>query len=60
MSLADARHYLTEGQFHAGSMGPEIEAAVRFLEAGGEYAVIGALDEAELVWSGMAGTIIRP
>ena len=32
--------YLAEGQFPPGSMGPKIEAALRFLEEGGELAVI--------------------
>ena len=34
-----ARH-LAEGQFPPGSMGPKIEAALRFLDVGGELAVI--------------------
>lgn len=59
LRVSEARHYLAEGQFHAGSMGPKVEAAVRFLEAGGEYAVIGSLDEADRVWAGEAGTVIR-
>jgi carbamate kinase len=32
--------YLAEGQFPPGSMGPKIEAALRFLHEGGELAVI--------------------
>ena len=32
MSVAEARAYLAEGQFPAGSMGPKIEAAIDFLE----------------------------
>ena len=32
--------YLAEGQFPPGSMGPKIEAALRFLDGGGELAVI--------------------
>lgn len=32
--------YLAEGQFPPGSMGPKIEAALRFLDDGGELAVI--------------------
>jgi carbamate kinase len=31
MTVADATRYLAEGQFPAGSMGPKMEAAVRFL-----------------------------
>ena len=35
-----AARYLAEGQFPPGSMGPKIEAALRFLDEGGELAVI--------------------
>ena len=36
----EAARYLAEGQFPPGSMGPKIEAALRFLAEGGELAVI--------------------
>ena len=36
----EAARYLAEGQFPPGSMGPKIEAALRFLDGGGELAVI--------------------
>jgi carbamate kinase len=36
----EAARYLAEGQFPPGSMGPKIEAALRFLDEGGELAVI--------------------
>lgn len=59
LAASEARRYLAEGQFGAGSMAPKIEAAVRFVSGGGEYAVIGALDQAEQVWAGEAGTVIH-
>jgi len=59
LDLDSARRYLADGQFKAGSMGPKVQAVVRFLESGGEYAVIGSLAEADKVWSGEAGTVIR-
>lgn len=59
LAASEARRYLAEGQFGAGSMAPKIEAAVRFVSGGGEYAVIGALDQAERVWAGEAGTVIH-
>mgnify|MGYP001214767831 FL=1 len=34
MTLAEARQFMAEGQFPAGSMGPKVEAAMRFLEGG--------------------------
>ncbi len=35
LTLADARKYLEEGQFAAGSMGPKVKAAIRYVEATG-------------------------
>jgi len=48
-------------QFHfaPGSMGPKIEAACRFVERTGNIAAIGALEDAEAVLAGTAGTLIR-
>jgi carbamate kinase len=40
----EASRYLSEGQFPPGSMGPKIEAALRFLAEGGELAVITSPD----------------
>jgi carbamate kinase len=40
ITAAEAARYLAEGQFPPGSMGPKIEAALRFLAEGGELAVI--------------------
>ena len=51
----DLRH-LT---FPAGSMGPKVEAACRFAERTGGLAAIGALDDAEAILAGRAGTQIR-
>ena len=40
LTAAEAARYLGEGQFPPGSMGPTIEAALRFLAEGGDLAVI--------------------
>lgn len=40
MSVLEARRHLADGQFPAGSMGPKIEAACRFVEGGGARALI--------------------
>ena len=40
ITAGEAARYLAEGQFPPGSMGPKIEAALRFLAEGGELAVI--------------------
>jgi carbamate kinase len=42
ISADQAARYLAEGQFPPGSMGPKIEAALRFLDDGGELAVISS------------------
>ena len=56
MTVREARRYLAEGQFPAGSMGPKVEAAVRFIESGGKRAVIGSLEKVEATLRGKAGT----
>ncbi|MEA3356796.1 MAG: carbamate kinase [Candidatus Bipolaricaulota bacterium] len=58
MTLADARRYFEEGHFLAGSMGPKIKACIRFLEWGGERAMITSLDHATDVLEGKTGTTI--
>ena len=52
------RNYSREGQFKEGSMAPKIEAAIRFVESGGERAVIAALGELTEALDGKAGTQI--
>ena len=42
--------------FPAGSMGPKVEAAARFVEATGKRAAIGALEDIEAIVGGTAGT----
>lgn len=59
MTVAEARRHLAAGQFPAGTMGPKIEAAIGFLEAGGERVTIGSLDSAAAALAGRAGTRIR-
>lgn len=60
LSLADARKYLDEGQFEAGTMAPKIEATIDFI---GESAIRSALitklnkDAAEI--TGGMGTLIK-
>lgn len=41
-------------------MGPKVEAACRFVERSGKTAVIGALDEIDLILEGKAGTRVVP
>jgi carbamate kinase len=46
--------------FPAGSMGPKVEAACRFVEATGKRASIGTFDDAPGLLDGSAGTAILP
>jgi carbamate kinase len=58
MTVIEARGLLGAGEFGEGSMGPKIEAAVRFVEAGGRRAVIGDLEHAPEALDGRTGTTI--
>jgi carbamate kinase len=40
-------------------MAPKIEAACRFAERTGRIAAIGAMDEAQAILAGQAGTIVK-
>lgn len=52
--------FMRERGFAAGSMGPKVEAACRFVELTGETAAIGRLEDAVKIINGEAGTIITP
>jgi carbamate kinase len=58
VSLSEMRRYQAEGHFPPGSMGPKVEAALRFLEAGGRRVVITSLDTAVPALRGETGTHI--
>ena len=58
MTVAEARRYLRQGQFAAGSMKPKIEAAIRFLEKGGRRVIITQPHHLEKAIAGKAGTVI--
>ena len=45
VTVGELRRYYEEGHFKKGSMGPKVLAAMRFVEWGGERAVIAALDK---------------
>lgn len=60
LTVAQARAHQAEGQFPPGSMGPKIAAAIRFLDRGGERAIITSLDRAYDALEGRAGTHIVP
>ena len=58
--LEKAKAYQREGHFSPGSMGPKVEACLRFLEFGGERAIITSLDKASSALEGKAGTHFIP
>jgi carbamate kinase len=58
MTLEEAQGYLDDGQFPAGSMGPKIRAAMRFLEAGGPEVLITSPAYIEEALAGNSGTRI--
>jgi carbamate kinase len=55
------KNYLRDGQFKEGSMAPKVEAAIRFVESGGERAIIAALDSLTEAVDAKTGTqIVMP
>jgi carbamate kinase len=60
LRLAEARELLEGDELGAGSMRPKVTAGVRFVEQGGERAIIAALEDAPQAIQGTAGTWIVP
>ena len=60
LTVAEAKKYLAEGQFPAGSMGPKIEAAIDFLEHGGKEVIITQPHLLEAAIAGKNGTHLVP
>ena len=58
LTIAEAKQYLQEGHFPKGSMGPKIEAAINFLEQGGEQLLITSIENAVDAMINNSGTII--
>ena len=58
LSVSEAKKYLEEGQFPAGSMGPKIQALINFLESGGERAIITSIEKIKEALEGKAGTYL--
>jgi carbamate kinase len=56
LTVAEAKGYAQQGHFAKGSMEPKVKACVRFIEAGGERAVIVSLAQAVEAAEGRAGT----
>ncbi len=60
LTESEARQYLAEGHFAAGSMGPKIEACLAFLERGGGAALITSPEHIAGALRGASGTWIVP
>ena len=58
ITIDEAERYLGDGHFPPGSMGPKIEAAIRFLRKGGKRAVITSANSAVKALEGKKGTEI--
>jgi carbamate kinase len=58
ITSAEGKKYLHEGEFSQGSMGPKILAGVRFVEDGGQVAIIAELSEVISAVDGYSGTRI--
>jgi len=59
VTSAEMRTLQRENDFASGSMGPKVEAALRFVEAGGNRSVITSLENIEQAVHGRAGTVIE-
>lgn len=59
VSLREIKALRDDGHFPPGSMGPKIDAAIRFLEDGGERVIIGHLEQVMPALHGETGTHIE-
>ena len=60
ITAGELRALQGEGHFGMGSMGPKVEAALRFVEATGHDAVIAALEDMTAAVQARTGTRVRP
>ncbi|MEA3506632.1 MAG: carbamate kinase, partial [Elusimicrobiota bacterium] len=60
MDVATAKKYIKEGQFAPGSMLPKIESAIKYLENGGNKAIITSPEVITDSLEGKNGTVITP
>jgi carbamate kinase len=60
VTATELEGYRREGQFADGSMGPKVQAALKFIAGGGKRAIIAHLDQAVDALAGKAGTQVVP
>ena len=58
VTVSEMKALHAQGQFPPGSMGPKVDAAIRFIEMGGKRCIIGHLNEALPALRGETGTHI--
>ena len=58
LTVKEVHKYLKEGHFLPGSMGPKIQAAINFLNWGGELVIITSIDNGKMALEGRTGTKI--
>jgi carbamate kinase len=59
VTLDEMEAYAAAGHFASGSMGPKVEAAMRFVRSGGSRSIITALDQLAPAIDGQVGTVIE-
>jgi carbamate kinase len=59
LDVATARDLLAAGQFPPGSMGPKIDSAVAFVEAGGRQVLITRAESLADALEGKTGTVVK-
>jgi carbamate kinase len=60
ITVAEAASYFEEGQFLKGSMGPKVQACLRFVKWSGKAAIITSLHKAGDALAGKTGTHVVP
>lgn len=60
VTVTEAKELAAQGHFLAGSMGPKVASAIKFVQDGGTQAIITSLDQAVEALAGRTGTRIVP
>jgi carbamate kinase len=60
LTTAEARRYMEAGEFPPGSMGPKMQAAIEFLERGGQEVIVTSPEHLEAAVAGKTGTHVVP
>lgn len=60
ITVSEAKSYMSEGHFPAGSMGPKISAALKFVSSSGKEVLITSAQKLEAALKGQSGTYIVP